>query len=83
MSAYVELTLFGETLSTKQAVDPILAPDGLRLRVHEHVNGAVPLTRTSAPSSQSKSSRAFRTCFRVSQPRSMRAMRRSTEPRAS
>jgi len=40
MSPYVDLTLSGETLLTKEAVDPILTPDGLRLRVPEYVNGA-------------------------------------------
>jgi epsilon-lactone hydrolase len=40
MSPYVDLTLSGETLLTKAAVDPILTPDGLRLRVPEYVNGA-------------------------------------------
>jgi monoterpene epsilon-lactone hydrolase len=40
MSPYADLTLSGETLLTKQALDPILTPDGLRLRVPEYVNGA-------------------------------------------
>ena len=40
MSPYVDLTLSGETLLTKQADDPILTPDGLRLRVPEYVDGA-------------------------------------------
>jgi monoterpene epsilon-lactone hydrolase len=40
MSPYVDLTLSGETLLTKQAVDPTLTPDGLRIRVSEYVNGA-------------------------------------------
>ena len=40
MSPYVDLTLSGETLLTKEAVDPTLTPDGLRLRVPEYVNGA-------------------------------------------
>ena len=40
MSPYADLTLSGETLSTKQAVDPILTPDGLRLRVPGYVTGA-------------------------------------------
>jgi len=42
MSPYVDLTLSGETLSTKETVDPILTPDGLRLRVPEYVRGADP-----------------------------------------
>ena len=40
MSPYVDLTLAGETLLMKQAVDPILTPDGLRIRVPDYVNGA-------------------------------------------
>jgi epsilon-lactone hydrolase len=40
MSPYVDLTLSGETLLTKQAVDPTLTPDGLRIRVPEYVDGA-------------------------------------------
>jgi monoterpene epsilon-lactone hydrolase len=40
MSPYVDLTLSGETLLTKQALDPTLTPDGLRIRVPEYVNGA-------------------------------------------
>ena len=32
MSPYVDLTLSGDTLPEKQAVDPILSPEGLRLR---------------------------------------------------
>src|SRR5262249_34561473 len=40
MSPYVDLTLSGETLLRKEAIDPILTPDGLRLRVPEYVDGA-------------------------------------------
>jgi epsilon-lactone hydrolase len=40
MSPYVDLTLSGETLQTKQAADPILTPDGIRIRVPDYVNGA-------------------------------------------
>jgi epsilon-lactone hydrolase len=40
MSPYVDLTLSGETLLTKQALDPTLTSDGLRIRVPEYVNGA-------------------------------------------
>src|SRR6202140_5463945 len=32
MSPYADLTLSGDTILDKQAVDPILTPDGLRLR---------------------------------------------------
>jgi epsilon-lactone hydrolase len=40
MSPYVDLTLAGETLAVKQALDPILTPDGLRARVPDYVGGA-------------------------------------------
>ena len=40
MSPYADLTLSGETLSTKRAVDPILTLVGLRLRVSEYVGAA-------------------------------------------
>jgi len=40
MSPYADLTLSGETILEKQAVDPILTPDGLRLRVPAYVAGA-------------------------------------------
>jgi epsilon-lactone hydrolase len=39
MSPYVDLTLSGETLTGKQAVDPILTPDALRARVPDYVSG--------------------------------------------
>jgi epsilon-lactone hydrolase len=37
MSPYVDLTLAGETLTEKQALDPVLTPDGLRVRVPDYV----------------------------------------------
>jgi acetyl esterase/lipase len=40
MSPYVDLTLSGETLATKQEVDPVLTPDGLEARVPDYVGGA-------------------------------------------
>jgi acetyl esterase/lipase len=40
MSPYVDLTLSGETLTEKEALDPVLTPDGLRLRVPDYVAGA-------------------------------------------
>ena len=40
MSPYADLTLSGETLLENQAVDPILTPEGLRLRVPDYVGGA-------------------------------------------
>ena len=40
MSPYVDLTLSGETLAEKEALDPVLTPDGLRVRVPDYVAGA-------------------------------------------
>jgi monoterpene epsilon-lactone hydrolase len=40
MSPYVDLTLSGESLTDKQALDPVLTPDGLRTRVLDYVAGA-------------------------------------------
>jgi monoterpene epsilon-lactone hydrolase len=46
MSPYVDLTLSGETLAEKEALDPVLTPEGLRVRAPEYVaeaNAADPL----------------------------------------
>jgi acetyl esterase/lipase len=40
MSPYVDLTLSGETLATKQELDPLLTPDGLRARVPDYIGSA-------------------------------------------
>jgi acetyl esterase/lipase len=40
MSPYADLTLSGETLLENQVVDPILTPEGLRLRVPDYVGRA-------------------------------------------
>lgn len=40
MSPYADLTLSGESLLAKEAVDPILTPHGLRNRIPDYVNGA-------------------------------------------
>src|SRR4030081_3738028 len=40
MSPYADLTLSGDSILDKQALDPILTPDGLRLRVPDYVAGA-------------------------------------------
>ena len=40
MSPYADLTLSGETLAEKQAVDPVLTSEGLRVRVQDYVAGA-------------------------------------------
>ena len=37
---YADLTLSGDTILEKQAVDPILTPDGLRLRLGDYLAGA-------------------------------------------
>jgi len=51
MSPYADLTLSGETLDEKRDVDPVLTPDGLRVRVLDYLAGATPPTRMSARSS--------------------------------
>jgi acetyl esterase/lipase len=40
MSPYVDLTLSGDTLAEKEALDPVLTPDGLRARVPDYLGGA-------------------------------------------
>jgi epsilon-lactone hydrolase len=40
MSPYADLTLSGETILERQASDPILTPEGLRLRVPDYVGRA-------------------------------------------
>src|SRR6266513_2630561 len=40
MSPYADLTLSGETLLQNRAIDPILTPEGLRLRVPDYVGSA-------------------------------------------
>jgi epsilon-lactone hydrolase len=40
MSPYVDLTLSGDTLAANQELDPVLTPDGLRVRVPDYVAGA-------------------------------------------
>jgi acetyl esterase/lipase len=42
MSPYADLTLSGESVRDKQALDPILTPDGLRLRVRDYAADADP-----------------------------------------
>jgi monoterpene epsilon-lactone hydrolase len=49
MSPYVDLTLSGETLLTKQEDDPILTPNGVRLRVPDYVDGADPADPLISP----------------------------------
>jgi monoterpene epsilon-lactone hydrolase len=40
MSPYVDLTLAGETLTARAALDPVLTPEGLRVRVADYVGDA-------------------------------------------
>jgi acetyl esterase/lipase len=40
MSPYADLTLAGETLNERETLDPVLTPEGLRVRVPEYVAGA-------------------------------------------
>ena len=40
MSPYADLTLSGETLTTREPLDPILTPEGLRVRAPEYLGGA-------------------------------------------
>jgi monoterpene epsilon-lactone hydrolase len=42
MSPYADLTLSGETLEERQTLDPILTPEGLRVRAPEYLAGADP-----------------------------------------
>ncbi|HEX3814986.1 MAG TPA: alpha/beta hydrolase [Mycobacteriales bacterium] len=42
MSPYADLTLSGETMTEKEALDPVLTPDGLRIRIPDYVAGADP-----------------------------------------
>jgi acetyl esterase/lipase len=39
LSPYADLTLSGETLTTKESLDPILTPEGLRVRAPEYLGG--------------------------------------------
>lgn len=41
-SPYVDLTLSGDTTASKEAVDPLLSPDSLRLRASDYVQDADP-----------------------------------------
>jgi epsilon-lactone hydrolase len=40
MSPYADLTLSGESLVTRESLDPILTPEGLRARAPEYIGGA-------------------------------------------
>jgi acetyl esterase/lipase len=49
MSPYADLTLAGETLTEKEALDPVLSPAGLRGRVPDYVGGADPADPLISP----------------------------------
>jgi monoterpene epsilon-lactone hydrolase len=49
LSPYGDLTLSGDTLSSKEAVDPLLSPDSLRLRVRDYVSDADPADPLISP----------------------------------
>jgi epsilon-lactone hydrolase len=49
MSPYADLTLSGETLTEKQALDPVLTPVGLRVRVPDYLAGADPANPLVSP----------------------------------
>ena len=40
MSPYADLTLSSETLTSKESLDPVLTPEGLRVRAPEYLGGA-------------------------------------------
>ena len=48
-SPWVDLTLFGASLTGKADVDPALTPDGLRTRSRDYLAGADPTTPTASP----------------------------------
>jgi epsilon-lactone hydrolase len=49
MSPYADLTLSGPTLEEKAALDPVLSPEGLRVRVPDYVAGADPVDPFISP----------------------------------
>jgi acetyl esterase/lipase len=49
MSPYADLTLSGETLVERQSLDPILTPEGLRVRAPEYLAGADPADPLISP----------------------------------
>jgi monoterpene epsilon-lactone hydrolase len=49
MSPYADLTLAGDTLTGKEALDPVLTPAGLRIRVPDYVGGADPADPLVSP----------------------------------
>jgi acetyl esterase/lipase len=49
MSPYADLTLAGDSLTEKEALDPVLSPVGLRTRVPDYVAGADPADPLISP----------------------------------
>jgi monoterpene epsilon-lactone hydrolase len=49
MSPYADLTLSGESIGTKEALDPILTPEGLGLRIPDYVGSADPTNPLISP----------------------------------
>ena len=49
MSPWTDLTLSGESIRTKAAVDPALTPDGLRRRAVDYVAGSDPKAGPVSP----------------------------------
>jgi epsilon-lactone hydrolase len=49
MSPYVDLTLSGDTLADREALDPVLTPEGLRVRVPDYVAAADPADPLISP----------------------------------
>jgi epsilon-lactone hydrolase len=49
MSPYADLTLSGETLADRQALDAVLTPEGLRARVPDYVGSADPSNPLISP----------------------------------
>jgi epsilon-lactone hydrolase len=49
LSPYADLTLSGESMSSKKALDPLLSPESLRLRVPDYVGDADPADPLISP----------------------------------
>ena len=49
MSPYADLTLSGDSIASKESLDPLLTPDGLRRRVTDYVGSADPSDPSISP----------------------------------
>lgn len=49
MSPYADLTLSGDSILTKEALDPTLTPEGLRIRVPSYADGTDPASPLISP----------------------------------